>query len=290
MILLIIILNLSLLVFLLLRNKNSSIFNRHTILRFLLLILFGGIACVISLIIEYFSTFLLISFFSDGYSIVNNKVYWDNSFNEILYNFIFCFIIVGIIEELTKILPVFFYNKRCLFYHNDLKKFDFIIPFLIVGMTFSIIEDVEYIMNGDEWTGFARLITEFCGHTLYALLIGVGYYKSSVKAKATSLSFSLRMKKVPDIKFISGMKSKNIFAVSCIIIIFIHGLYDFLVYTFIDLAFIFIALSLIYFIVFLIMFRNTNFKDDYIKRFLKDNKHLTKEEVECLIDEHEIKI
>lgn len=153
MIFIIIILNLSLLFFLLLRNKNSSIFNRYTILKVLLLIGFGCIVCILAFLIEYCASFLLVSFFTNGYSIVGDKVYWNNLFFKVLYNFILYFIVVDIVEEPLKILPVFLYNKRCLFYHNDLKKFDFIISFLIIGMTFSIIEDVKYIMQGEEMVG-----------------------------------------------------------------------------------------------------------------------------------------
>lgn len=281
-----IIINLLLLIYFLIRNKRSSVFNRHTKLRFLILVVLGiGAFLVSQFIIEYFGGPLPV-FFAGTYSYVNGEVIWNNLFFEILYKFIWFFCIVSIVEELIIILPVYFYSENFMFGKTNLKKFDFLIPFLIVSLTFSIIENGIYFYRTTNYWIYLRILTQFAGRILGAVLIGEGYYRYSVKANANRISYNLRNKNVPNIKSISGIKYNKIFMLSCIIVIVLHGLCNFLLSTFIILGVAVEVACLIYFIVYMIKLKNTNFKEDSINRFLKYNKHLTFEEVKILLEEN----
>lgn len=280
-----IVIDLLILMYFLLKNKGSSVLNRHTILRFLIFVVFGIGATVVSLLFENFFTTLVSMCFAGSVSYVDGVLVWYNKFLEISYYFVMCFFVIGILEELAKILPTYFYSEHFLFGNTYLKKFDFLIPFLVVGLTFSLIENGLYFKNSTSNLIYLRMLTQFSGHILFALLTGEAYYKYSVKSYCNRISYTLRNKNVPNIKSISGMRYNRIFKVGCIIVMLLHGVYDFLLYVFPNIGYIFIAVSSIYFIVYMIKLKNSKFKEDTVNRFLKDNSHLTLDEVYLLLEE-----
>ena len=272
------------LMYFLLKNKGSSVFNRHSILRFLILVAFGIGAFLVTAYFESLFTTLMSVFFAGSLNYVNGVLVWYSKFLEISYYFIYFFFVANIVEELAKILPAYFYSENFLFGKTALKRFDFIIPFLIVGLTISVIENGMFFYKTSNNLVYLRILTQFSSHILWALLIGEAYFRYSVKAYANKIYNIFRSKDVPDIKAISGMKPKKMFKLSCVIIMFIHGLFEFLVYNFPIIGLVFIGVSLVCCIIFIIKIKNSHFKETSIKRFLKDNNQLTYDEVKLFLE------
>ena len=75
-----IVIDLLFLMYFLLKNKGSSVLNRHTILRFLIFVVFGIGATVVSLLFENFFTTLVSMCFAGSVSYVNGVLVWYNKF------------------------------------------------------------------------------------------------------------------------------------------------------------------------------------------------------------------
>lgn len=291
MIILIILLNLLLLFYLFIKNKGIKYIFSKKIFRYLI---FVGIVAIIIFVVyglEFFLNTVTSGLFQGQYKIVSGMIVWNDPMIGLLYNFITYFLITGMVEELLKTLPVFALNKE--FFKEELTtKYDCIIPFLIVGMGFSIVEDFLYIYeyyDGTTGIDIVRLLTEFSGHTLWALLIGMGYYKYIVKYRAEKLAFNLKTRQLNFININMGMSSKSIFALSCAIVIFTHGLFDFLLVTFPILGLIFVGGSLVYFIVFIVLLRNSILKRDSFNTFMKYQKGIDRQMIKEFIEEKNIK-
>ncbi len=288
---LIIILNALLLTFFFLKNKGSKFICLKKPLRFTVFSCMTGGVILITIGLSYFAQTIVLGMFAGQYTITINGVVWNNPGTGLLYNFISYFLIVGVIEELLKIIPVFVLNKE--FYSEDMtKKYDCIIAFLIVGMVFSIVEDFLYIFiyyEGAVNVGIQRLLTEFSTHTLWALLIGIGYYKYFVKKKAERIAFNLKTRQVEGISYNLGMSSKKIFTLSCLIVVLMHGMYDFLLVTFPILGIVFAAFSFVFFVVNLAFLRNTNLNEDSINIFLRYHKNINRQDLKQFIEDNNIR-
>lgn len=291
MIILIILLNLILLAYLFIKNDGIRYIFSRKMLKYLI---FLGVVAVILFVaygVENFLNIVVSGMFQGLYKVVNGMVIWNKPIIGLLYNFVVYFLITGVTEELLKTLPVFALNRE-FFKEHLTTKYDCIIPFLIVGMGFSIVEDILYIYvyyDGATGVDIVRLLTEFSGHTLWALLIGMGYYKYIVKYRAERLAFNLRTRKLNYINTNLGMSSKSIFALSCAIVIYMHGLFDFLLATFPILGLFFIAGSFVYFIVFLILLRNSSLKIDSFKTFMKHQEDIEPEFIKEFIEDKKIR-
>lgn len=264
------------------KNKNGSFFEERKIKKILIYVGLGIAALIVSFVIENVMGNILLSIFSNSYSMDTGKIVWNNKLIRMLYNFLFLIIVIATTEELTKILPAFFIKK------NERKmertKFDYIIPFLIVGITFSILEDIKYIIE-DSDTGIWRLATVFIGHPFWAILIGNGYYNYKVREKSNYICCKIR-EESPSLatKWLS-LDDVKYFIKICIMVIAIHGIYDYSLITFPILGIIILILSFVMFVIYMIKLKNTDIKEDCIKEMRKIFKDLSDEDIKQIVEE-----
>ena len=183
MIILIIIINLLLLMYFVKKNKNglmNSLSKKDRIKNLLILLGIGVGSLIISWLVNTITGSLIDLVFNNCYTIINGEIIWNNIFSKILYGFVRYIICVSITEELAKNLITHFYIEESLEYEFTLKtKYDYIIIFLIVSMTFSILENFLYIMTlykEVNSTGIVRLLTEPIGHIFWAIIFGNYYF------------------------------------------------------------------------------------------------------------------
>ena len=266
------------------KNRRSSFLNRYTIYRYVFYIAFAVVAVLVAYLIEEFVTTFFLFLFSGCYTIYDGNLYWNNQLYEIIFNILEYIILVGFIEELVKHLPVYLYNKNAMFGQLSLKKYDFIIPFLTVGIVFSIIENAIYFKDYTTNAIYLRILTSLAFHILFSFIMAFGNYKYAVKSNALSICYKLKNKNVDNIHIISGLKHNQILLGSFFLVSLLHGIFDFLLSTYPTIGLIFIGCGLVCFIVIMITLRNKSFKEDVFNRFLNDNKNLTIEEVKSLLE------
>lgn len=272
--------NVLLLIYVLRKNKEGQLFKKKK--RYLICILFGLIACVLSLIIERILEFILSLSFANYYKIVDDKLVWTSLVAQLLYYLIDCFLIIAIVEELAKFLPLFLVIENN--YWERKTKFDCILPFLIVTITFSIIEDIIYIYiyYPESSTGILRLLTEFSGHILWGLISGIGYYKYTVKTKVESIKYGIKKLKGgdnPNYKFINtGMFSDTILIIHILIVTVLHGIFDFLVVNnFVVILIIFSVICTIYCIQRIVKLKNSDILLESIIQYKRYDLDATEE-------------
>jgi len=285
MIILIIIINIFLIVFLCNKNSHSNFITKSKILIF---ILFGLLAAIASIFSETFLESILSSFFSDKYTVTEEGIIWDSKGAQILYNFFFTFIIVGITEELTKFFPCYLYinGKLNTISNEKATRLDCIIPFVIVGATFSVLEDVVYIFSDttNSSIGFVRLITEVAGHLFWSLLIGEGFYRHAVRSRSQKILYKIKEKE--RLNYINtGMFSDNMLYISVAFNILMHGIYNFLLLTIPFLGIIFIIISYILFFKFTKNLINNDIEYEAIYEVLLGQNVYSKEEIVEFIKE-----
>lgn len=287
MIFIIILMNVLLLIYVLRKNKEGQLFKKKK--RYLICILFGVIAFVLSLIIEWVFQFILSLVFSNYYKIVDDKLVWTSLVAQLIYYFIDCFLIIAIVEELAKFLPLFLVIENN--YWERKTKFDCILPFLIVTITCSIIEDIIYIYVYDlsSSTGILRLLTEFSGHTLWGLISGIGYYKYTVKTKAESIKYGIKKLKGednPNYNFINtGMFSDTTLIIHIVIATILHGLFDFLVVNnFVVILIIFSVICTIYCIQRIVKLKNSDILLESIIQYKRYDLDVTEEMIKEVLN------
>ena len=146
MIIIIILINALLLLYFFIKNKDSIYFSLKTPLRFLLFIPLLAVIIFLCIMLTTLLEVIVLMLFADYYAIYDGVIYWDSITAKHIYYFIYYFLLVGIIEEGLKIMPMVIINSEA-FMTDFKKKYDCIISFLIVGILFSVIEDVMYIYN-----------------------------------------------------------------------------------------------------------------------------------------------
>lgn len=279
--------NVLLLIYVLRKNKEGQLFKKKK--RYLICILFGVIAFVLSLIIEWVFEFILSLVFSNYYKIVDDKLVWTSLVAQLIYYFIDCFLIIAIVEELAKFLPLFLVIENN--YWERKTKFDCILPFLIVTITFSIIEDIIYIYiyYPESSTGILRLLTEFSGHILWGLISGIGYYKYTVKTKVESIKYGIKKLKGgdnPNYKFINtGMFSDTILIIHILIVTVLHGIFDFLVVNnFVVILIIFSVICIIYCIQRIVKLKNSDILLESIIQYKRYDLDVTEEMIKEVLN------
>lgn len=277
MIFIIIFLNICLLIFLYKKNKNNSFLNFKNKRNILFFILSGIFAIIASLLIESILEFILDLIFSNSYTIVDNEKIWNNLFIKGIYYFIDCLIIVALVEELAKNLPTLFIIDENSYSYKT--KIDCIIPFVITAVIFSIVEDIIYIINYGELTSFIRLLTEFCGHTLWGLITGEGFYRYVINNSVYSLLYKMRNDKIINNYNFSTFPD-TILIKTFVTIIITHALFDF--FAFMEITILLLILNIISIIVFFLYIKklkNSNLYDDKIELLMKYQNVFSKEQL-----------
>lgn len=279
MIFAIIFIDVLLLSFLLFGNKNGEYLKNKK--RFLISLVYLVVSLLASFFLVSLLEIFLLAVLSSKYSYTETGIVWDNMFFEVLYNFIYYFLAVALVEELGKILPTYHFLEGDT---SEIKtKFDCMIPFLLVSMGFSIVEDILYIYKyypDEEFVGFMRLIVELPGHVLWGLLIGEAYYRYTVKCNVELLRYRLKQDD-ERFKYVNtGMYSQKIFKVATLLIIILHGLFDFLLVTNSTIGYIYIFISFVYFSFYLLKLKNVDLKEATKIEFMNYQNVCSEEEFE----------
>lgn len=236
---------------------------------------------LISWLLNILTGFIIDFIFRKVYIIENNEMIWSNVFLKIIYSFVKYIICIDITEELAKNLIKYFYVEDNLEYKYKFNTmYDYIIIFLIVSMTFSILEDFLYVFvwyKEDESTGILRLLTDPIGHIFWAIILGNYYYKLKVEDKAYSIKSKLTI-------FIKEFEKTNIFESDIeldvkgfIVAILLHGIYDFFTQFALIWIFLFVACYVL-FIVCMIKLKNCELFNDGIDCIMRHQKIYTKDE------------
>ena len=230
---------------------------------YVLIAVVGGIVTVIAcLFIEFFSGILLDTFFSEHYYWQDGFYYFDSKLAANMYRFIDSFLLAALVEESVKYITVFGLNEK-----KQDKLYTYIecvMPFLIIGVIFSVVEDILYI-NNIEGSGLARVLTFFTGHVSFSMIFGYFYYKYRVNVEINNLYYKAKKKGV---KLRHKMMQKRIPIVKgMILVVLMHGLNNFIN----DKYYVYLWLS--YMVIFIILFvrlnknKTKNVKDDSIRYF-----------------------
>lgn len=153
-------------------------------------------------------SFLLGAFVSVILSFILYKIFdvflpLANDYN-ILQQFIKAFLVVGLIEELSKFIIVRFYAQPKKEFNEP---FDGIVYAVMVSMGFAAIENILYVSQGGYEVALTRAFTAVPAHATFAVLMG--YYMG--KAKFSKNKFLLNLK---------GLSLAILF----------HGAYDFFLF------------------------------------------------------------
>ncbi len=237
----------------------------NAVKHYLLIAIIGGIISVIAcLFIEFFSGILLDTFFSEHYYWEDGWYYFDSVGTKYLYVFIDSFLLTALVEESVKYITTFALNEKK--QHKLYNYLECIIPYLIIGVVFSVIEDALYIKN-IEGSGLARVIIFFTGHVSFSMIFGYFYYKYRVNTEINNLYYEAKRKGV---KLRHKMMPKRRpIVIGMLLVTIMHGMNNF-----IDTEYYFYLWTL-YIIIFIVLFKRIiknkkrNAKEDAIKFFLK---------------------
>ncbi len=150
---------------------------------------------IVKAIIMGFAAIFLTLFVSGVLGI--DKIMLDNN---IIDTYIYSFIYIALIEELSKFIFSFLFVNRN---PNFDYVFDGIVYFACVALGFALVENILYAANGDLSTVLLRSFTAIPAHTFFG--ISSGYY------------YALYRKE----------KKKSLLGLSIFIPILLHGFYDF---------------------------------------------------------------
>ncbi|MDY0780040.1 PrsW family intramembrane metalloprotease [Tenacibaculum sp. IB213877] len=133
-----------------------------------------------------------------------SKIFVVTDSSNIIQTLIKAFIVVGLVEELSKYFVVRYYSQS----HKEFNEpFDGIVYAVMVSMGFATIENILYVYKFGAQTGIIRAFTAVPAHATFAILMG--YYMGKAK-------FSIHRKKLN----ILGLLAATFF----------HGTYDFFLF------------------------------------------------------------
>lgn len=254
-------------------NKRHNDFKNY-----LLIAVIGGIiSVIICLLIEHFNGFLLDAFFSEHYYWEDGVYYFDDSLSKNLFVIIESFILAGLIEETVKYTTVFCLNEKR--HHKLYTYLECIIPFLIIGVVFSVIENYMYIKNYEN-VGLTRVIIFFAGHPLYAMIFGNFYYKHRVNIEINNIYYNAKKN---GIKIRNKMRSKRKpLIIGMFLSILGHGMHNFIGSVTEEAYYVFWGLEMSLFILLLIWLIKGKYKSakrDALGVFSKEYPEYTLEEL-----------
>ncbi len=248
---------------------------KNAVKHYLLIAIIGGIISVLAcLFIEQFSGILLDTFFSYHYYWEDGWYYFDSAATKYLYVFIDSFLLTALVEESVKYITVFTLNEKK--QHKLYTYLECIMPYLIIGIVFSVIEDALYIKN-IEGSGWARVITFFTGHVSFSMIFGYFYYKYRVNTEINNLYYEAKRKGIK-LRYKMAPKRRPI-VIGMLLVTFMHGLNNF-----IDEE-IYLYLWFLYMIIFIVLFiriienKKRDAKEDAIKFFLNKYTEYTEEDL-----------
>ena len=187
--------------------------NKEPIKLLIKLFLYGVIACFLTL----FITFVLSIFFPLLLEEVNNLNYIQLFFK--------VFFGIALIEEFSKWIMVYLISYKNKYFDEV---YDMIVYSTFVTLGFATFENLLYVFEGGVVTGIIRALTAIPGHTCFGVMMG--YYLSKSK-----------------MDLLKGNKSsyKKNLILSILVPTIIHGIYDYVLFSY-------NSYLLIFFIVFLI--------------------------------------
>lgn len=252
---------------------------RVPVKHYIILAIVGGLlAAFASFFLELFADLFLRFAFLGHYEVTKEGLLSFYSYDAFFsYYLVYCFILIAPIEEISKNLIGYILNEKT--EYKFLSYIECIMPYLIMGIAFSIIEDYLYIKNYD--VGMARLMTFLTGHPLFAMIFGHFYYKYRTDVEIISMREIVRRsggvyKKIP-------LKENKYIKLGILFVCLLHGFHNFISSVAGDYFYLFYFLEVSLFIlvfVFMIINRKKSVKTVALKRFLMYYPEYTINELE----------
>ncbi len=121
--------------------------------------------------------------------------------------FILAFIVIGVSEEISKFIFLFFYGYRSREFNEP---FDGIVYGTVISLGFATVENLLYVLPGGIFVGVSRMIFAVPGHALFGGLMG--YF-------------------VGRAKFFADQRRRTRYILGGLLLaVLTHGLYDFLLF------------------------------------------------------------
>ena len=249
---------------------------------YILLAIIGGLlAAFASFMLETFFGDILVKFLFIGNFDVNDQgqMVFSSALVFYLYYFVQHFLMVAPLEEISKNLIAYVLNEKT--EHKFLSYIECVMPYLIMGIAFSIVEDYLYIKNYDN--GLMRLMIFLPGHPMFAMIFGHFYYKYRVKVEVYSIREILRRTTGEYKKF--SLKENKFIKLGLLISCLIHGTHNFIAVTNGDLFYCMYLIELVIFVVVFVMMiknRKRDAKKEAVEEFLKYYPEYNEERLEEL--------
>ncbi len=172
----------------------------------------------------------------------------------LIFNFIKCFFIIGLAEELSKFLMTKIGSYEHPAYNCI---FDGIVYAVTVALGFALIENIFYVLDGGLSTALVRAITAIPGHASDGVFMGIWYGRAK------------HMQSIGNYK----EEKRNLF-LSVLIPAILHGLYDFILFINSDSVFVTLGIIIFFILFVIILFTITIIKTRKIAKtdFYLDNK------------------
>ncbi len=252
--------------------------NKMPIKHYLKLAVIGGILAIfVSLSFEtYFKGFLRFLFLG-YYEVTSAGITFYKWGAFIVYYFIESFLMIAPIEEISKNVIAYWLNEKT--EHKFLSYIECVMPFLIMGMAFAIVEDYFYIENYED-SGLIRLQIFLPGHPMFAIIFGHFYYKYRVDVEIISMREIVRREcgKSKPLPYKGNKYIKR----GIIFVCLLHGLHNFIsitngVYFYVMyiaelIIFLFVTISLI-------ENRKRNVKQEALYKFMRYYSEYSEEQL-----------
>ncbi len=130
---------------------------------------------------------------------------------------------IGPVEEISKNIIAYLLNEKT--EHKFLSYIECVMPFLIMGIAFAVVEDYLYIKNYAD-SGLTRLQIFLPGHPMFAIIFGHFYYKYRVNVEIMSMKEIVK-RGGENIKNLC-LKGKKYITRGIIFVCLLHGLHNFI--------------------------------------------------------------
>ena len=178
------------------------------------LFFFGALICFPAAYIEEFVIGIIDGIFGEIYE--GDSIFY-------IYNFIYYFIGVALVEEGVKLLVL----KYTVQYNNNFDCFfDGVIYAVFVSLGFAALENIFYVLQYGFSNAILRGILSVPGHMFFGVMMGYYYSRWMVYKKADAILKKLKLGGYIDSKSV-GFEVNNKEWLVLLIPVLIHGFYDF---------------------------------------------------------------
>lgn len=151
---------------------------------------------------------ILSTFLAMALEWVGGKLLLLTNLNDLLYDVLFYFVVVGLAEEFSK---YYFLKKNSWDSDHFNCQFDAVVYSVFVGLGFALAENISYVLQYGFGTAVIRAVTAIPGHACFAVFMGA-FYGAAKRYEISGY---------PD-------KSRSARLLSILVPTLLHGTYDFI--------------------------------------------------------------